>query len=95
MKEMGVSVSDVGVVYLAGGFGNYIDFDHAADIGLIPEQLRSRIVPIGNGAGSGARMALLSRENLDRAQAIRDRIRYIELSAHIDFQNTFVEFVMF
>ncbi|NLX69946.1 MAG: DUF4445 domain-containing protein [Clostridiales bacterium] len=95
LKEMGVSVDDVGHVYLAGGFGNYIDFDHAADIGLIPEQLRTRIVPIGNGAGAGARMALLSREHMDGAQVIRDGIRYIELSAHIEFQNAFVEFMMF
>ena len=95
MKKMGVSYNDVKHVYLAGGFGSYIDFDHAADIGLIPARLRSKIIPIGNGAGSGARMALLSRKHMDNAQAIRDRIHYIELSAHIDFQNTFVEYMMF
>lgn len=95
MKEMGVRHEDIQKVYLAGGFGNYIDYDHAADIGLIPSQLRSRIVAIGNAAGAGAKMALLSGEYMEMAESIRHRTSYIELSSRLDFQTVFVDYISF
>jgi len=95
MKEMGVRHEDIQKVYLAGGFGNYIDYDHAADIGLIPSQLRSRIVAIGNAAGAGAKMALLSGEYMEMAESIRHRTSYVELSSRLDFQTVFVDFISF
>lgn len=95
MKEMGVQHKDIQKVYLAGGFGNYIDYDHAADIGLIPAELRSKIVPVGNAAGAGAKMALLSREHMEMTERIRQRMRYIELSSCPDFQTVFVDFLSF
>jgi len=95
MKEMGVRHEDIQKVYLAGGFGNYIDYDHAADIGLIPSQLRSKVIAIGNAAGAGAKMALLSKEYMEMAECIRNKTRYVELSSHPDFQNVFVDFLPF
>lgn len=95
MKEMGVRHEDIQKVYLAGGFGNYIDYDHAADIGLIPSQLRSRIVAIGNAAGAGAKMALLSGEYMEMAESIRHRTSYVELSSRLDFQTVFVDYISF
>ncbi len=95
MREMGVRYEDIQKVYLAGGFGNYIDYDHAADIGLIPSQLRSKIVAIGNAAGTGAKMALLSKGYMEMAEFIRHKTSYIELSSRPDFQSAFVDFISF
>jgi uncharacterized 2Fe-2S/4Fe-4S cluster protein (DUF4445 family) len=95
MREMGVRHEDIQKVYLAGGFGNYIDYDHAADIGLIPSELRSKIVAIGNAAGAGAKMALLSKEYMEMAEFIRHRTSYVELSSRLDFQSVFVDFLSF
>ncbi|MFO7154925.1 MAG: ASKHA domain-containing protein [Caldicoprobacter oshimai] len=95
MKEMGVRHEDIQKVYLAGGFGNYIDYDHAADIGLIPSELRSKIVAIGNAAGAGAKMALLSKEYMGMAELVRHKTSYVELSSRLDFQSVFVDFLSF
>ena len=57
LKKSGLKVSDIDRLYLAGGFGNYMDPGSAAKIGMIPEKLTSRIVLLGNASLAGARMA--------------------------------------
>lgn len=95
MRELGVGYDDIQALYLSGGFGNYIDRASACAIGLLPPQLAKRIHPIGNGAGMGARMMLSAREDMARVQALSERIEYIELSNSADFQDLFVERMMF
>ncbi len=56
MREMGVTEKDIRRLYLAGGFGNYIDKKSACAIGLLPPGLLDRVTPIGNAAGAGARL---------------------------------------
>ncbi|HIS93202.1 MAG TPA: DUF4445 domain-containing protein [Candidatus Alectryocaccomicrobium excrementavium] len=93
MREMGVA--EIDECYLTGGFGSAIDPASALAIGLLPESLAGKIVPIGNAAGMGAVEMLLSRAARERAQAIAARARYIELSELEDFQDAFVEHMLF
>lgn len=93
MQEMGVA--EIDECYLAGGFGSAIDPQSALAIGLLPEQLRGKIVPIGNAAGMGAVEMLLSQSARDRAQALAAHAHYIELSELAGFQDAFVEHMLF
>ncbi|NMA95736.1 MAG: ATP-binding protein [Clostridiales bacterium] len=43
IKDMDISYDGMEYVYLAGGLGNYIDYNHASDIGLIPDALKNKI----------------------------------------------------
>ena len=95
IREMGISHDDVRHVYLAGAFGNYIRPESALGIGLIPSFPNAEIVPVGNAAGSGAKMALLSTLARSEAFQIRRTIEYIELSGRPDFQAQFVEAMIF
>lgn len=95
MKEFHVEFANISHVYLAGGFGNYINYDHACNIGLLPLELRSRFISIGNGAGMGAKMCLLSKQHLKNAENIKKMMGYIELSSSSDFQDLFVDMMMF
>lgn len=94
-KRMGVVESDIVHVYLAGGFGTYIDYDSACSVGLLPPSLRKRIKAIGNGAGTGAKMAALNASALERAERIRERIHYLELAECPEFNDEFMEKMMF
>lgn len=94
-KRAGISLEKIDKVYLAGGFGSYINIDSALRIGLLPQELAGRIESIGNAAGSGAVEGLLSSERLDAAVQIKSRIRYIELSASADFVDEYVECMLF
>ncbi|MCD6519616.1 MAG: DUF4445 domain-containing protein [Anaerolineae bacterium] len=95
MKELGIGPEDVKHVYLAGAFGNYIKPESALAIGLIPRFPHAEIIPVGNAAGSGAKMALLSQKAREEAFQIVERAEYLELSIRPDFQDEFVEAMIF
>ena len=95
MKELGVGPEDVNRVYLAGAFGNYIQPESALAIGLIPHFPNAEIIPVGNAAGSGAKMALLSLSARRTASDILTKVQYLELSGRPDFQGEFAEAMVF
>jgi uncharacterized 2Fe-2S/4Fe-4S cluster protein (DUF4445 family) len=95
MKELGIRAEDVRRVYLAGAFGNYIRPQSALAIGLIPPFPNAELVPVGNAAGAGAKMALLSKGTRDEATRMLARVEYLELSGRPDFQDEFSEAMVF
>jgi uncharacterized 2Fe-2S/4Fe-4S cluster protein (DUF4445 family) len=95
MKEYGIGPGGLKHVLLAGAFGNFIRRKNAQRIGLLPNVPRERILFIGNAAGAGARMALMSRRCKDEANAIAERIQYVELAGRPDFADAFADAMMF
>lgn len=91
MKTLGVSYDKIANVYLAGGFGNYLDVENAVTLKLMPPELQERVVPIGNGAGIGAKLTLLSDNMLKAATKVKENIKYLELSGSTEFQMEFVK----
>jgi uncharacterized 2Fe-2S/4Fe-4S cluster protein (DUF4445 family) len=95
LDEAGLKVEDVQKMYIAGGFGGHIDSASAAEIGLYPKQLAGRCVSVGNAAGMGAAAVLCSAEARRAVSALRDKMRYIELSSDKRFMAHYVEQMMF
>lgn len=92
MEELGIEASQIAQVYLAGAFGNFVDKRSALGIGMLPPAIPSdRIVGVGNAAGQGSRMTLLSKSIRRRAEALARRIEYFELSKHPHFEEVFIE----
>ncbi len=90
ISEYGVSMDKIKKVYLAGGFGSYIDKQSALDIGLLPSQLSDRIESVGNSCGAGVIKTALNRENLEKCRTIRETSEYLELSSHSGFQEEYI-----
>lgn len=95
MKELGMSVGDIDSVMLAGAFGNYIKRESALRIGLLPQVDIDRVRPIGNAAGVGCCMALLSHGERERAEKIARATGHIELSRNEDFQDFYITAMTF
>ena len=95
LKKSGVSLSEIGTLYLAGGFGNYMDVQSAAAIGMIPAELVKKTVPVGNASLLGARMALLDPALRARLREIQKACRYLELSGDRDFNEEYPEQMFF
>ena len=85
------SEAEIEQVIIAGAFGTYIDVASAITIGMLPRLPLSRFRQVGNAAGTGARLALISRQKRAEAQAIARKIKYIELAADPRFMSTFVD----
>lgn len=90
MKVMGVKPADLQDVLLAGAFGSYIHPDAARLIGLVPAVPLDRIRAVGNAAGEGAKIGLLSYREREAAEAMPGRVEYIELSGREDFNDIFM-----
>jgi len=91
MEKLGIKVGDIKEVLLAGAFGNYLNPHSACVIGLIPPELESKIKMIGNAAGTGARIALLSSGEYRRAANIASSVEFIELGSYPKFNSIFGE----
>jgi len=95
LKEVNIPQEDIQKILLAGAFGNFIDKKSAIRIGLIPYLPLEKIESVGNTAGRGAEITLLSEKTREICEKISKDIKYIELSSRADFQEEFVEAMFF
>lgn len=90
LKSMQMEFSDVGKLLIAGNFGRHLDVEKAISIGLLPDIERSKIEFIGNSSLDGATKALLSIENLKKAQQIADSITTFELTREPSYYDIYI-----
>ncbi|RQD75065.1 MAG: DUF4445 domain-containing protein [Candidatus Syntrophonatronum acetioxidans] len=90
-----IKPGDLEGIYLAGTFGSYLNPESACAIGLLPFELIDKIYVVGNAAGSGAKMVLLSRKELKRAESISNIVEYVDLSSHSQFNTLLPQFLNF
>ena len=95
LKKSGRKIPDLDRLYLAGGFGSYMDPAGAAKIGMIPKELISKIVLLGNASLAGARLALTEPDAMEKLRRLRNVCRYIELSGDAGFNEEFTEQMIF
>ncbi|MDY6874385.1 MAG: ASKHA domain-containing protein, partial [Chloroflexota bacterium] len=91
VEDAGIAEPDIQKVIIAGAFGTFLDVDSAITIGMLPDLPRDRFEQVGNAAGTGARMALISNARRERASSLAGEIRYIELSRVPNFNMRFAE----
>jgi uncharacterized 2Fe-2S/4Fe-4S cluster protein (DUF4445 family) len=85
IKRAGLGYDDIDALFLAGGFGNYLNVDSAMIIGLLPLQLKGKVISLGNTAGTGALLAIKSLSFMDVLASILQKTKHIELSEDDDF----------
>lgn len=95
MNEMGIGLEQLDRVLLAGAFGNYISKGSALGIGLLPDLPEEKIQAIGNAAGDGAKMVLLSKAERRKATQLAKLSEHLELSTRMDFQEEFINALSF
>jgi len=88
--SLNIEFSDIDRIYLAGGFGNYLDKENAIVLGLIPDIEREKIQFVGNTSILGAKMALLSKDALDVTYQIAKKITYYDLITHPGYMDEFM-----
>jgi uncharacterized 2Fe-2S/4Fe-4S cluster protein (DUF4445 family) len=89
INRSGLSYNDIDALFLAGGFGNYINIQSALRIGLLPNELCNKIYPIGNSAGIGALQYLKSDVLEKKINKIVNNSQYLELSDIDEFTTEF------
>jgi uncharacterized 2Fe-2S/4Fe-4S cluster protein (DUF4445 family) len=91
MQEAGITIADLDRIVIAGAFGSYIDVRNALRIGMFPPLHPDQFEQVGNAAGVGARLVLISQAQRALAAEIARRAEYVELTNDPRFTMAFAE----
>ncbi|MHC4571088.1 MAG: ASKHA domain-containing protein [Planctomycetota bacterium] len=81
---------DLDAIYLAGGFGNFLNTKQAVTVGMLPDVPLEKIRFVGNTSIAGAKTVLLSREALETAEKIAKSMTYFDLMNHPKYMDEFI-----
>ena len=95
LENAGISFNDIDGIIIAGAFGSYIDPKNVVNIGMFPKVSLEKISQVGNAAGVGARMMLLSKVERKRSEKIARDTNYLELTVFPSFTDHFVASMQF
>lgn len=95
LDEEGLREDRIEQAIIAGAFGNYIDLTSAVATGMLPDLPLDRFAQVGNAAGIGAKLALVSYPHRATAQSIAASSQYIELAGSQRFNRAFMRAMRF
>ncbi len=90
LSHMGMGFGDIQKLYIAGGFGRYIDIERAITIGMLPDLPVEKFQFLGNTSIMGAYYALLCDRLRHEAEDIAKKMTYIELSVSRSFMDEYM-----
>lgn len=90
VESMGLSTNDLHSIYLAGGFGNYLNVRNAITIGMLPDIPTSQIKFVGNTSLIGAKMVLISEDAFETVQKIATQMTYFDMMGNPKYMEAFM-----
>jgi len=90
LKKVSFTLDDIDRVYIAGGFGNYLNVDKAIIIGMLPDLPKEKFRFLGNTSVAGAYLCLLSDNMRKEAEEIAHKMTNIELSVSRRFMDEYM-----
>jgi len=88
--EVGMTFENIDKLYIAGGFGRYIDVERAITIGMLPDMPVGKFEYLGNTSVTGAYLVLLSDKLREEAEEIAKKMTYLELSVCRPFMDEYM-----
>lgn len=93
--ELRLPLGDIAHVYLAGGFGFYLDLDSAYCLGMFPEKFRGKVERVGNTSLFGAIQTLIHPEDMLELPENLQKSKVMDLSLDKNFQEFFLHHIEF
>ena len=90
LEEVGMTMGDIERIYLAGGFGSYVDLEKAMVIGLLPEIDAHKVTYFGNASLMGAKMSSLTNKIRQDVVEVTNMMTNFELSETPSFMDHYV-----
>jgi uncharacterized 2Fe-2S/4Fe-4S cluster protein (DUF4445 family) len=90
MESTQTRAEDLEAVYLAGGFGNFLNVRQAVTIGMLPDVPIEKIHFVGNTSIAGAKAVMLSQQALEAAEDIAGSMTYFDLMSHPGYMDEFI-----
>ncbi|MBV7275562.1 DUF4445 domain-containing protein [Clostridium sp. PL3] len=95
LKKANIDMSKLDKVVIAGQFGSHLPADSLVGVGILPEEIKDRLVYVGNSSKTGAYMALMSADVKQELEGLAHQIDYMELGASEGYERLFTECLIF
>ena len=95
LKKAGISMDDLDRVLIAGQFGAHLPAESLVGVGILPEQVKDKLIYVGNSSKTGAYMALMSQSARQGMEQLAEKIGYFELAETDDYERVFAECMRF
>ena len=89
LDQVGLAFDELSTVYIAGGFGHFLNLENAITIGLLPDLPREKFQYIGNASLMGSHMVLVSEDHRKQQKKLASRMTYIELSTEPGYMDQY------
>ena len=94
-KNANLNAADIKNVFIAGGFGFFINKQNAIASNVLPEEFLAAISICGNLSLQGAEQCLITKDFLDRCKHIIGKCSVIDLASEPSFMDEFAENMLF
>ncbi|MPN53185.1 hypothetical protein SDC9_200849 [bioreactor metagenome] len=82
-------------VMIAGQFGAHVSADSLVGTGILPKEVKEKIVYVGNSSKTGAYMALMSKDAKGHMELLAKNMDYMELGASEGYERLFSKCLKF
>lgn len=89
LEQIGLEIDAIDQIFIAGGFGRYLNLENAITIGLIPDLPREKFHYLGNSSLTGTYMLLVSVNHRKRQQELARKMTYLELNTSPDYMDQY------
>jgi uncharacterized 2Fe-2S/4Fe-4S cluster protein (DUF4445 family) len=89
IRQLDMGFGDLAKVYIAGGFGRFLDIEKAIAIGMIPDLPKEKYQYIGNASLMGSYMILVSQDFKRKQDDLAARMTYLDLSSMPEYMDRY------
>ena len=95
LRAAGIRVEELKKIFIAGAFGSKIDVESLRTVGIIPYNAKANVETVGNAAGAGIAMLLLSEDAEKEASEIAKITKTIGFASMKEFEDEFIDALFF
>ena len=89
LDRAGIRMEDLDKVMIAGQFGAHLPADSLVGTGILPKEVKDKLIYVGNSSKTGAYMALMSSKAKRDMEALAGYMDYMELGATEGYERLF------
>ena len=95
LNKAGITMDDLDKVMIAGQFGAHLPAESLIGTGILPEEVKDKLVYVGNSSKTGAYMALMSKKAKKEMEELASHMDYMELGATDNYERLFSDCLIF
>ncbi len=95
LKQANIAMDQLDKVMIAGQFGARLPADSLVGVGILPDEVKDKLVYVGNSSKTGAYMALMSVDVKKQMEELANQMDYMELGASEGYERLFTQCLLF